>query len=782
MATALAVLSPMASAYYYWIYFANHNGPFAPVPARFDIANLPNHTIPFLISSQGPTVLMPGDSYNAIISQLRAAADVWNGVSSSAARMKFAGLSPLTQPDVTPEVDIVFDSNITPGLLAMTQITTAADVSTQLSNGATFIPIQNAEVHFYSNLAVNSGGQAQPSFSDSFFLTMVHELGHSLGLQHTLTSSVMSTQPTSAVTKAAPLSADDIAGVSLLYPAASYAGTTGSITGTVQLGGAGVNMASVVALSTNGTAVSGITNPDGTYRIDGIPAGAYYVYTHPLPPPGSGEAYPDNMLPPQDARGFQYLANTGFGSQFFGGTTDWTQTTPINITAGQETDGVNFNVSARPGGPAVSTITTYGVQGPTGQACTAQPCNFVNQPPIQAGTLQILAFFGNGITTSNGNVPAPGLQVSVIGATAPALTYGGLNPYGVPGYVFTGVEPSTTVTSTTQIALAFRLNGDLYVLPNAFSVVPGPPPAISSVKGTTDGNGNATVNIAGANLSAKTKILFDGSAATISQVNQDGSLTVAAPPATAGYRAVVEALAPDSQTSAQLLGAAAPPAFVYGGPGTPQITVNPPVVQAGTDTTIEISGSNTNFVEGQTVVGFGSSDVTITHVWVVSPGLLQMNISVNASANAAPVMLTVASGLQLASLTASLQIAAANPAPDFAAHADCESGHRTGRRSGGRHGDHQHLQSTVHGLHLDADGLECDHRESVDAIRASRPWPVAGAGTRRIADRTFGGAIDFRQWRAGPAGADASGSSAAGDHSRVRHRAERRGRSLPRWR
>lgn len=38
-----------------------------------------------------------------------------------------------------------------------------------------------------------------------------------------------------------------------------------------------------------------------------------------------------------------------------------------------------------------------------------------------------------------------------------------------------------------------------------------------------------------------------------------------------------------------------------------------------------------------------------------------MNISVNASANAAPVMLTVASGLQLASLTASLQIAAANP-------------------------------------------------------------------------------------------------------------------------
>ena len=41
--------------------------------------------------------------------------------------------------------------------------------------------------------------------------------------------------------------------------------------------GTGVNLASVVALWPSGTAISGMTRPDGTYRIEGVPPGQYFV-------------------------------------------------------------------------------------------------------------------------------------------------------------------------------------------------------------------------------------------------------------------------------------------------------------------------------------------------------------------------------------------------------------------------------------------------------------------------------------------------------------------------
>jgi len=61
-----------------------------------------------------------------------------------------------------------------------------------------FVPISR------SVLMVKRDLTAQPSFGESFFLTVVHEFGHTLGLQHTLTSSAMSTGPTRAATKSKP--------------------------------------------------------------------------------------------------------------------------------------------------------------------------------------------------------------------------------------------------------------------------------------------------------------------------------------------------------------------------------------------------------------------------------------------------------------------------------------------------------------------------------------------------------------------------------------------------
>jgi hypothetical protein len=211
LCAAMVALSPIASAYYYFVYFAGRTGPFTPVPARYDLTALSNNTISYLIQSSGPAVLVPGDTFNALISQIRLAAETWNKVSSCAIKLSFGGLSPMTQPDSSPEVDVVFDDNMPPGLLAQTRVTTVQDIADPIAQGATFIPVLNARVQLHNDLNANQ----QPSYSDAFFLTIVHEFGHSLGLQHTLTSSVMSTQITSSVTKSAPLAADDIAGISL---------------------------------------------------------------------------------------------------------------------------------------------------------------------------------------------------------------------------------------------------------------------------------------------------------------------------------------------------------------------------------------------------------------------------------------------------------------------------------------------------------------------------------------------------------------------------------------
>jgi len=79
-----------------------------------------------------------------------------------------------------------------------------------------------------------------------------------------------------------PLDATISAAVSLLIRGSGVA--HGNHHGTVTAGGQGVHMASVMVVRPGGSAVSALTNPDGTYRIDGIPPGTYFICVQPLPP------------------------------------------------------------------------------------------------------------------------------------------------------------------------------------------------------------------------------------------------------------------------------------------------------------------------------------------------------------------------------------------------------------------------------------------------------------------------------------------------------------------
>src|SRR6185503_18877195 len=108
------------------------------------------------------------------------------------------------------------------------------------------------------------------------------------------TGSAMSQGVIRNTSRARPLDADDIAAVSILYGKPNWQANYGAISGRVTYAnGQPAALASVVAVAAAGPAVSTLTDPNGAYRIDGLPPiYNYSVYVHPLPP---GATLPSNL-------------------------------------------------------------------------------------------------------------------------------------------------------------------------------------------------------------------------------------------------------------------------------------------------------------------------------------------------------------------------------------------------------------------------------------------------------------------------------------------------------
>ena len=82
--------------------------------------------------------------------------------------------------------------------------------------------------------------------------------------------------------------------------------------------------------------MSSLTNPDGTYRIDGLPTGNYLLYVHPLPP-DAGPADGTGIRLPQDQNGqspASFQPTPPFSTVLYPGTTDVTQAQAISISKG----------------------------------------------------------------------------------------------------------------------------------------------------------------------------------------------------------------------------------------------------------------------------------------------------------------------------------------------------------------------------------------------------------------------------------------------------------------
>jgi hypothetical protein len=164
-------------------------------------------------------------------------------------------------------------ADLTPGVLGLT---------TPFFNPSTG-QIVEADIFFSSTVPFSTN---TTSVSGSYDLQAVatHEIGHLLGLDHSaLISATMFWSVANGIIYPKNLSADDIAGVSILYPSSLFA-AKGKISGTVRTtANAPIYAAIVVAVNSKGIPVaSGITDPSGNYAIEGLDPDNYTVYADAL--------------------------------------------------------------------------------------------------------------------------------------------------------------------------------------------------------------------------------------------------------------------------------------------------------------------------------------------------------------------------------------------------------------------------------------------------------------------------------------------------------------------
>ena len=147
---------------------------------------------------------------------------------------------------------------------------------------------------------------------------VLHEVGHLLGLSHSLLgetevtggqrrviaaeSAMFPIAFGPGVVEGRTLRADDIAGISDLYPGGGFDAGTGSIDGRVEKDGRGLFGAHVVAFNTRtGALVGGFTlNDDGAFVIAGLEPGPHVIRVEPLDDAASDSFFGDASPPDTD--------------------------------------------------------------------------------------------------------------------------------------------------------------------------------------------------------------------------------------------------------------------------------------------------------------------------------------------------------------------------------------------------------------------------------------------------------------------------------------------------
>ena len=635
----------------------------------------------FFVADQ-PNTYNSNETFGSVLSQLKQAAAAWNSVGISDLRVAFGGLESYTDNptttrpgnalpnSATPGGDVIFID--TPGVLGL-GAPTISTTQAQSANGP-FYPIVRGLVM----ISRDSTQQPWPSYSESFFTTAVHEIGHALGLQHTWTGSAMSQGVIRTTSRARPLDADDIASLAMLYGKSNWQANYGSISGRVTFAnnGSGASLASVVAIAPSGPAVSTLSNPDGTYRIDGLPANfSYNVYVHPLPPDAI-VADDSGLRRPVDQNNAPFNASAPFQTIFYAGATgtlDPTRATAFPISGGAALTDINFLVQPR------AAVPTYNVQTYTRLNTATRTYGYPGDASVSGYPGFLDSTQTTGLVVAQAASPAvlPIPQsVTILGGFAPATQNGcssfpAVCPYSNrPGdfiSLYFLVPPGSGIGPRH---LVFNFGTDIYVLPSGIDLVQSGPPVATAASQNPDG----TVTVAGAGFGYDSRVFFDGLQAAPGSFNAAaGALVVTPPPGASSQNAAVTVYNSDGQNSTIMPGST-PPVYTYPASASPQITaVTPNSLPAGVTATVDITAANMNFVDGQVTVGFGSNDVQVRRVWVLSPTHAIANVSVAGNATLGLSEMSLVSGMQVASSANSFQTQparAGQPAIATVANAD----------------------------------------------------------------------------------------------------------------